>query len=188
MRANNRTIFQYDSMVTQNRVTVWLIPLFCLWHMFAVSAFIIPISYPGGMGTVGEQLRGFSSPYVLALSQWQQWNLFAPDPIRRVSEYSIDRDVKGVWTLTTLIDPKAHAFYEYSKLMKVLGRLETTHSALVEPFLRFYCDESGARLRLRIDSYILPSDLRSLTRLNASMLPRTQKITRTIDCPLLQHP
>lgn len=171
------------------RVQIWLIPLFCLWHMFAVASFIIPLSYPGGMGIVGQRLHDLSAPYVLSLSQWQQWNLFAPDPIRRVSQYTIDTEVTGAWTATQLIDPSSRPFYEYAKLMKVLGRLETTHSALVAPFLRFQCTETEAkRLRLRIDSFILPNDLLSLTRLKPIELPRTQRIAGIVDCPPPQKP
>ena len=184
MRANNITIFQYDTMVTYKKFKTWLVPTFCLWHMFAVACFIIPLSYPGGMGVIGQRLHEFSAPYVLSFSQWQQWNLFAPDPIRRVSQYTIDRDADGVWTPTQLIDPTTRPFYEYAKLMKVLGRLETSHSSLVQPFLRFQCAETEAKkLRLRIDSFVLPNDLLSLTRLKTSDLPRTQRIAGMVDCP-----
>lgn len=189
MRANDRIIFQYETIVTYKKCKTWLVPTFCLWHMFAVAVFVIPISYPGGMGGVGQRLHDFSAPYVLSLSQWQQWNLFAPDPIRRVSAYTIDSEVNGVWNPSTIIDPHARRFYEYAKLMKVLGRLETTHAVLVEPFLRSYCIETGLkRLRLRIDSYVLPNDLLSLTRLNVASLPRTQNIPGSIDCSSRTQP
>jgi hypothetical protein len=155
--------------------------------MFAVAVFVVPISYPGGMGVIGQRLHEFSAPYVLSLSQWQQWNLFAPDPIRRVSTFIVDTRENNQWVPTAFIDPTSRAFYEYPKLMKVLGRLETTHAGLVEPFLQFYCqtekETQGKELRLRINYVVLPNDLLSLTHLSVTSLPTTERIAGTVTCP-----
>lgn len=178
-------------MIDTLRLRHTFIPLFCLWHMFAVSAYVIPISRPGGMGSIGQTLHDVSAPYVLALSQWQQWNLFAPDPIRRVSLYSIDMDVGNQWIPTPLVDPTTRPFYEYAKLMKVLGRLETTHHSLVNSFLLYECrnleGSDNHRLRLRIDVFNLPSNLIDLRQRRGTSPTTSQRIAGTVLCPSSQH-
>lgn len=174
-------------MIDTLRLRHVFMPLFCLGHMTAVAFFVVPVSYPGGMGKIGQALHDVSAPYVLSLSQWQQWNLFAPDPIRRVSRFVVDMRTNNQWVPTAFIDPTSRAFYEYPKLMKVLGRLETTHAVLVEPFLLFYCQTEkvtqGKELRLRINYVVLPNDLFSLTHLSLNTLPITERIAGRVTCP-----
>jgi hypothetical protein len=67
-----------------------LIVLFCMWHMTAVAAYALPDPAKDRVATwIKERIRPYVRPYMYISSQWQQWNLFSPDPLRRVTTYEL---------------------------------------------------------------------------------------------------
>src|SRR5437764_493460 len=95
-----------------------LIILFCLWHMTAVAVFLLP------QRAWNRAIKQLTTPYVLLTSQWQQWDIFSPDPLRRVSFYSLTTDDNaGAKTLLQL-DYAHLPWNARAKELKILGRLQ----------------------------------------------------------------
>src|SRR5687768_11713294 len=78
---------------------------FVLWHMFAVVVYALPHDADDRLNTwIRSELKPIVRPYILLTSQWQQWNLFSPDPLRRVTAYDIQRNDREGWTTIKVID------------------------------------------------------------------------------------
>lgn len=143
--------------------------LFCLWHMTAVAVYAIPGESQSSIKKfLNEYVNPTVVPYLLITSQWQQWNLFSPDPLRRVMTYEIEigNGEPDGWILTDNIEPGAFPWWRHAAQFKMLGTLldgntesDTQHS-LAERYLQLRCqmyglpDESPIRLTYRY--YIIP--------------------------------
>ena len=155
---------------------------FCLWHMFAVGAYLLPRDN----GLYGKLVK-ISSPYILLLSQWQKWDIFSPDPLRRVSEYRIERNAGDRWELAKRFDFESLSILHRAKELKVLGRLEGDWGKLTPAYILSLCpsipQSEGTELRLIVDSVLLPSDLSALKRIATTKLEITERIMGSIRCP-----
>jgi hypothetical protein len=133
-----------------------LIILFCLFHMAAVAAYAIPSPAADRFSSwIRTRITPKVRPYLLVTSQWQQWNMFSPDPIRVVTRYVIERRDGDAWIEHRAIDADSVSWWRHAASMKALDRLLEQKPSLVplrEYFLRFFCaDEelaSGGALRL----------------------------------------
>lgn len=100
-------------------------------------------------------------PYLLATSQWQLWNLFSPDPLRRVSEHRIDRLEGGRWIPTKTWNRETIGFTKNADTFKLFERIEGS-PLLWQRFLELQCTElllrSGTPVRISQRSFILPQD------------------------------
>lgn len=88
--------------------------LFCLWHMAAVATYALPRET-----TFLKHVR----PYMLLTSQWQKWDLFSPDPLRRIEFYSIDTVTDGEPTRFAIINDDAYGPLRHAARFKLLGRI-----------------------------------------------------------------
>lgn len=169
-------------MTKTYRLRQTLIIAFCVWHMTAVTLYLVPAK---GI-KVMVQAQNITKPYILLLSQWQKWDIFAPDPMRRVSAYRVDLRTGDTWMPMTYIDPAHIEWWRAAREMKVLGRLEEGWNKLSPSYLRMYCpdffDNPYANLRLVARSYVLPAKQYELSHLSDTDLQYTERIMATTFC------
>lgn len=138
--------------------------IFCLWHMAAVGVYAIPTDATGAIpGWLRANVQPHVYPYILMTSQWQQWNLFSPDPLRRVMVYAVEADRGGTWEPVVTLGPGAFSTWRHAAELKYLGRLlegGENQLPLVERFLHVQCREyrlrPGTHLRLVYHWYVIP--------------------------------
>lgn len=156
---------------------------FCLWHMFAVAVYLLPADSLEPMKT----MRGLSVPYVLALSQWQKWDIFSPNPLRRNSVYIVERDAGDRFETAMIMDFQHLAWYERAKELKVLGRLQDSWKKLASQYLLSLCpripDSSGTQIRLLVSTSILPKDLPALRRVSSITPAPSESLLASVRCP-----
>lgn len=100
------------------------VALFCAWHAFAIGVYAIPGESRDSLSRWihGRFVAGVA-PYVLVTSQWQQWNLFAPDPLRRVIFYRVERLADdGGWRRVATIDHRTYGVLRHAARFKLLGQ------------------------------------------------------------------
>jgi hypothetical protein len=103
------------------------------------------------------------SPYMWITSQWQLWNLFAPDPLRRVTAYEVDVRQGNIWQLLTTIDAQTYPWWRHAAQWKLIGNVLDPYAKREEPakrFLQSLCAPfhvaAGTRLRVQYDTYVIP--------------------------------
>ena len=130
------------------RAREWIIVIFCLWHMAAVALFVITIPMGTFFGTAIAKGKSLTQPYVYSLSQWQYWNIFAPDPLQRSSTYRIDvLQSDNTWQSVRMIDYGSLTWFERAKEFKILENLEENWQVLVPSYLETFCDLLALKLR-----------------------------------------
>ena len=142
-----------------------LIIAFCLWHTAAVGIYALPGDAKDTVSTwVKGHLTRYVSPYILVTSQWQQWNLFSPDPLRRVSEYTLETQREGEWELLTTLKPGSFPWWRHAAQFKMLGSLlewDAKRDEVVDRFLQLACREHslqpGTPIRLVYRFYVIPA-------------------------------
>ncbi len=138
-----------------------LIIAFCTWHMAAVLSYslyhvdTIPV-----MSWISNQ-RDFFRPYLLATSQWQRWNLFSPDPLRRVIEMDILQQSNGEWNLVHTINENNVGWWQRAPELKVMRRMEDENKEpLRERYVLDYCRihniPDGTRMRMVKRWFVIP--------------------------------
>ena len=144
-----------------------VIVLFCLWHMGAVALYAAPGGSTNGiiMG-LRERFSSSVTPYMLWTSQWQQWNLFSPDPLRRVTTYIIERtNEDGQWEVIENLYPGALPWWRHAAQFKMLGSLldgsdSETQKRLAERYLQVKCRDhgltDGTPVRLSYSYWVIP--------------------------------
>jgi hypothetical protein len=138
---------------------------FCLWHMFAVAIYSIPTSAPSKLSAaVRDTFVPIVMPYVLVTSQWQKWNLFSPDPLRRVTTYVLETEGQfGTWNTVAKFSGDTLPWWKRSDELKILGNLQEGGARLEAmriAYLRSRCAEfglsQGAPVRLMYEQFVLP--------------------------------
>lgn len=138
--------------------------LFCLWHMFAVGITSIPRSAKDDFSVASRRILPFVSPYLQTTSQWQLWDLFAPDPLRRVTLYRIEAQTNGEWTEIATIKPGTYSVLEHAVFFKyfinVLNASGDSMTKAKEQFLSIQCKEhqlhGGTPIRLTLLATVIP--------------------------------
>lgn len=133
-----------------------LIIAFCIWHSAAVALFSIPTEAVDPVSTpLKEYAKPIVRPYMLATSQWQLWNLFSPDPLRRVTFHGIEIQDGEKWRMVANMAPNALPWWRDSDELKLLRNLEDTvneGAQFRERYLQMFCEEhrlpSGLPIRL----------------------------------------
>ena len=141
-----------------------IIPAFCLWHMFAIAVYAIPTVAQDQVALfIKKNIQPVVIPYLLATSQWQQWNLFSPDPMRRVSTYTLVADIAGERRAVHAVTPTSSRWWQTQDDITSIRRFEEVgESALpiLERFTAEYCRPLnlplGTPLRFVISSAELP--------------------------------
>lgn len=158
-----------------------LIVAFCLWHMTGVALYVIPGSMRAHSPLIGA-VRSLTDPYVLMTSQWQQWNIFSPDPLRRVSTFRVESTVDGV-VGPTIVDSEQLSMWRQAKELKVLYRLEEEWASARETYLLSLCGDTHAELQLLRRYKVLPADLTALKRVATTTLPVETNVLASVTCP-----
>jgi hypothetical protein len=170
-------------MAKSARIPAALIVAFCLWHMAAVALYLLPRKNAGPLHAVQMLTR----PYVLLFSQWQKWDIFSPDPLRRVSTYVVERNAGDRWETAAILDFDHLPWWRRAKELKVAGRVESEWKTLAEPYLKSLCDmipyADGTDLKLTVRSIVVPSDTPSLASM-ADLKPAVSERTMAVVyCP-----
>ncbi len=150
-------------MTLHCRFTHPALSLFCIWHMGAVALYALPPD-PTDRVTIWlkENMQSISKPYILGLSQWQQWNLFSPDPTRRMGQSVIERWNGLEWVTIAEFHADSLPWWKKMPLIKTLRRLEEgpTYKPIQERFLRLFCAQSAlpdrTTIRFRTESAMIP--------------------------------
>lgn len=139
--------------------------LFVLWHSYAVAVYTVPRDArdPLSRWIIAELIPDVT-PYMLQTSQWQLWNLFSPDPLRRVTFYHVQRREGTAWTEVDTIDPERYSVWRHATRFKMMGNLLDENAENREPlahrFLHLTCDEHGLApgtdVRLVYEFYVIP--------------------------------
>lgn len=146
-----------------------IIVCLALWHMFAVAAYALPSAATDRLTTL---LRGTltraATPYVKATSQWQQWDLFSPNPYTRVSRYVFEvREAEGAWTPAVTMEARSFPLLRRAALIKLFHNiLDDSSPVLTQRLMRHLCVDrglpEGTPVRLRIEAYVLPHPSRPM--------------------------
>ncbi len=167
---------------TAGRGVAATVIVFCLFHGFAIAVFLLPSN------TWTETPKNLVRPYMLLTSQWQQWDIFSPDPLRLVSFYRLETIEESGQPTTLLQMDRAHlAWYESAKELKILGRLEDKWHSLVPTYITSLCDRmpqaAGKTVQLVARSAMLPKDNRQLGDLANWQPEFTEKSLGSARCP-----
>lgn len=168
------------------------IVLFCVIHMAAVGAYAAPDYIPEPLKTARQKIVDVTSPYIFTTSQWQKWNLFSPDPLRRVVTFHIDRETKEGWEEIDVIGPDTVAWWHKATELKTIRRMEESEgganlNALRERYILAYCKDfaDGTKLRLRRLYYVIPhfETLPTIAQWHAFQPEWTQDFDVQVTCP-----
>ncbi len=140
--------------------------LFCIWHMAAVGLYALPTDARDRVTRwTMQHVRGHVVPYMLMTSQWQQWNLFAPNPLRRIVFYRIDTsNDEADWTTVTTINATTFGHWRRAVRFKLLSQVleeQTNRPELATRAAQILCQEfdlqPDARIRIWHEIAIVPS-------------------------------
>ena len=175
-------VFTYHlSVITYNiRVKAFLtstgeiaIAIFCIFQMLAIAVYATPDPF----STHLISLKPWITPYILITSQWQGWDLFSPDPIRRVAEYNIEIQEGETWRTILHIAGGELPSRRRADEIKYLNRIETNEATrpLRVTYLHDVCRrfgiDSGTPIRFMEHAYVLPATGEELARVAAGSLP-----------------
>jgi len=138
---------------------------FVLWHAFAVAIYSTPREAEDPFALWARlDLIPIVSPYMLMTSQWQLWNLFSPDPLRRVTFYKVDTWDGSQWNELVTYKPGSFSSWRHSTQFKLfsnmLNEFEKNRAPLAGRFLHLLCAEKGiapeTKIRLQYVYYVIP--------------------------------
>lgn len=149
-----------------HRTGRWLVILFCLWHGAAVASYSLPPdANDPAMLLLRQKSMTLFRPYMLITSQWQQWNLFAPNPLRRVVRYVIQIRIGDTWKTVEVLDEHTIAWWRDADELKLLRRLEDGEdywTPVRNRYLEDICAQKkiagGTPIRLYYRYYVIPKD------------------------------
>ena len=137
----------------------------CLWHMAAVGLYSLPDKAEDPVTNwLDERAVPRIRQYVLVTSQWQQWNLFSPNPLRRVIFYRVETlNVENAWAYVASVNDRTYRPWRHSVRFKLLSQAleeNTSRPELAERAAQVFCDEfgidDGAKIRIWRDLTIVP--------------------------------
>ena len=148
-----------------------IVAIFVLWHAFSVAVYATPRESTDRFSmSVRHTLIPVIRPYLLLTSQWQLWNLFAPNPLRRVTVYRIDVEDAAGWRERETVKPGTFSVFRHATQFKMLGNLfddpgeQTRH--LADRFLHLTCRDAqiapGTPIRLQLLSTVIPKPLKPM--------------------------
>lgn len=144
-------------------IRFWIVA-FCLWHMYAIAIYVIPsennISF---LKKIEQASIPAVRSYVFVTSQWQKWNIFSPDPIRRVSIYEVNIEQNGRWNRLISITPDSLPWHLKPKELKLTRQLEENNHGLISLYLKYICKTGkaprGAHIKISSRSYVIPAGM-----------------------------
>ena len=100
-------------------------------------------------------------PYILMTSQWQKWNLFSPDPLRRITEMQFDAELFGTWHTVRNLDFDHLSYFRRANELKVMRQMEDDNMGpLRERYVQDICRtqrlQIGTPMRIRKRIVVIP--------------------------------
>lgn len=147
------------------------IAAFVIWHAFSVAIYTIPRESKDAFSIkIREKLIPIVAPYMFTTSQWQLWNLFAPDPLRRVTFYKLEIMRNGEWIEHELIQPGSYSVWRHATRFKMMGNTFDEFSENVMDlsirYLQRTCEKNnmpdGTPIRMRYIVYVIPKNERPM--------------------------
>jgi len=89
-----------------------------------------------------KNVRPYIRPYILVISQWQRWNLFSPNPLRRVKNFAVDMQKEDeMWEELITISPDTVEWWRRSPELKIMRRLsqKSEFVPIQEQYLLAFC-------------------------------------------------
>lgn len=150
-------------MTFLRRLLKTLIAAFVVWQCTALFLYSL-ISVEGH--PILEKLynyRKYVRPYILITSQWQRWNLFSPDPLRRVIAMNIDANMNEEWRRVETVGPDDVSFLRRANELKIIRRMEDEKE---EPLRQAYIDDvcrrhnipTGTQMRMTRRWHVIPKN------------------------------
>ena len=169
-----------------------LIGAFVLWHSTAILSYsVYDVDRIPPLRWITEK-RDFFRPYVLATSQWQRWNLFSPDPLRRVIEMDIDQYINNMWVQVYTLNEHNVGWWQRAPELKIMRRMEADNKLpLRKRYIEDYCRinniPEGTRMRVRKRWHVIPKNERTQSRewWNNWQPNWQEKVDFEITCPSL---
>ncbi len=120
-----------------------MVAVFCVWHMAAMAVYAIPDPADDPAARwMKDTLQPWARPYAYALSQWQQWNLFSPEPSRGETAYAVMMETadRRQFTLADL-SPQNLPWWKSVNETTMLRKTEDLPDAgaFFERYLTSYC-------------------------------------------------
>lgn len=142
------------------------IVLFVLWHMAAVAVYALPENSPfPHVEATKQRLLPYVRGYMLLTSQWQQWNMFSPDPLRIVTTYDVAAmEDSGIWRNLYDLQPGTFSIWRHAPIFKFIGTVFDNagdmEMQVIERYLQLACQDSrlepGTPIRIRSIRYTIP--------------------------------
>ena len=102
----------------------FLLFLFLCFHVLAVSVASIPRQARDPFSRVMRAAASpITQPYITFTGQWQNWGLFAPDPLERSLEYHIDVVEGQVRIGTIVLGPDSIMRRRRTNLLKIMRQI-----------------------------------------------------------------
>jgi len=141
----------------------WSIVVFCLFHMTAVALYTIPETTKDPLTLfVRTNITPVIRPYLFLTSQWQRWNLFSPDPLRRITTYTLEKETATGWESVPNFGYPRMSPFKHIDYFKILNALDNDREKLMPvrtAFLQSFCKEAGVmqgvHVRLHASSVVL---------------------------------
>ncbi len=139
------------------------IAIFVVWHVSAI--FVYSLYHVEGYPVLEwlNSKRSIVRPYILMTSQWQRWNLFSPNPLRRVIEMEFDQKVDGTWVNVFTLNEDNVSWWQRAPELKIMRRMEDEkflplQKRYVEDFCRIHHIPQGTEMRLRKRWHVIPKN------------------------------
>lgn len=147
----------------------WTLIVLLVMHMAAVLLYAVPWgANDAPTRWIRLNLSAKVHPYILSTSQWQQWNLFSPDPLRRVSHYIVQYSRNGTWITLRHYQPGMYPWWRHSNRFKLYGEFLDAqgdgYKPIVDHLLHRICAteelEPGTRIHVFRSAYVIPMHLK----------------------------
>lgn len=170
-----------------------LIVAFCVLHMAAIAAYLLPRNTPWRtFNLLAGDAFNLVRPYVLSVSQWQKWDIFSPEPLRRVSHFTVDAYSNDAWHTLRTMAFDTLPWHERAKELKILSRLEEDWGNMVPGYLAQECmrfpQAAGLPIRLQSHSIVLPKDMPTLRQFSQLRLRHAVRTLGEAHCSTLDTP
>lgn len=139
---------------------------FFTWHAAAVAIYTVPRDAKDQFAVFTRTyLLPRVTPYMQMTSQWQLWNIFSPDPLRRVTFYRVETmSPEAEWRELFTVQPGYYSIWRHATQFKLMSNMLDEYGKNRAPlainYLRLKCDEfgipAGTRIRLRYVVYVVP--------------------------------
>ena len=171
----------YDKILVA-RIQKTCISVFCLWHMAAVGIYLLPENLPWPT----PALKNITRPYIWLFSQWQEWGMFSPNPLRVVPQYTVEFDEGNDHRLLLRLFPEYLPWWRRAKELKILEH-QNMWDVFGPIYLHSLCLElpsaANHQIRLVRNSYVLPLELADLQKFASTSPIMEKQITASTHCP-----